>query len=115
MKLISNSPGNTNWWDKIDSKFSITPVQLKQLKNCSINLHKSLNNKKANVEKINKNLRRSIYAKRDIKKNQRLSKENIETLRPHIGICASKYFNVLNKKTKKNVKSGEPIYQSMIK
>ena len=22
MKLISNSPGNTNWWDKIDSKFS---------------------------------------------------------------------------------------------
>ena len=21
MKLISNSPGNTNWWDKIDSKF----------------------------------------------------------------------------------------------
>ena len=22
MKLISNSPGNTNWWDKIDSKFN---------------------------------------------------------------------------------------------
>ena len=22
MKLISNSPGNSNWWDKIDSKFS---------------------------------------------------------------------------------------------
>ena len=22
MKLISNSPGNTNWWDKIDSKFT---------------------------------------------------------------------------------------------
>ena len=44
-----------------------------------------------------------------------VSKENIETLRPHIGICASKYFNILDKKIKKNIKSGEPIFQSMIK
>ncbi len=99
----------------VDSEFSITPSELKKLKNDTLNLHKSFYNKKINVEQISKNLRRSIFAKKDIKKNEKLSHENIETFRPYIGICASKYFKILNKKIKKNIKSGEPIYENMIK
>ena len=33
-----------------------------------------------------------------LKKNDKISKFNIDTLRPYIGICASNYFKILNKK-----------------
>ena len=98
----------------VDSSFSITPNQLKKLKNNTLDLHRSFNTKLSNVDKINTNLRRSIYAKKNLKKNEKLSSNNIETLRPFIGICASKYFEVLKKKININVKSGQPIFQNMI-
>jgi pseudaminic acid synthase len=98
-----------------DSLFSITPKQLKKLKKDTFDLHKSFKKKYTNVEKISKNLRRSIYAKKDIKKNHKLTSENIETLRPFIGMCASKYFKVLNKETAMNIKLGQPIFERMIK
>ena len=98
----------------VDSRFSITPNQLKRLKSDTLNLHKSLKTRISKVEKINRNLRRSIYAKKDMKKNDKLSSNNIETLRPFIGMCASKYFKVLNKKINRNIKSGQPIFRNMI-
>ena len=61
------------------------------------------------MEKISVNLRRSIFQK-IIKKNQIISKDSIETLRPSIGICASKYFDIIGKKVRKNIKKGEPIF-----
>lgn len=98
-----------------DSLFSITPEQLKILKLNTVNLHKSFKKKQKNVENISKKLRRSIYAKKNIKKNHKLTSENIETLRPFIGICASKYFTILNKKAKIDIKSGQPIFYDMVK
>lgn len=98
-----------------DSLFSITPDKLKTLKIVSKDIHKSFNKKNTKIEKISKNLRRSIFAKKNIEKNQKLTTENIETLRPSIGICASKYFEILNKKTKVKIKSGAPIFKNMIK
>ena len=52
------------------------------------------------AETISLGLRRSIFAK-NITKNSKLTTDNIETLRPYIGICASKYFKVLGKEIKK--------------
>ena len=95
-----------------DSAFSITPSQLKELKFVTANIFKATKNSKNNQEKISKNLRRSIFAKTNIEKNEKITKMNIETLRPKIGICASKYFKILNRKTKKSFKKGEPILKS---
>ena len=61
-------------------------------------------------EKISKNLRRSIFAEKNIKKNKKISKKNITTLRPMIGICSSKYFQIIGRKVNKNIKKGDPIY-----
>ena len=36
-------------------------------------------------------VRRSIFTKKDIKKGEKFSLENIETFRPKIGICASEF------------------------
>ena len=67
-----------------------------------------------NVEKINKVLRRSIYAKKNIRKGSKLLPENIETLRPFIGVCASKFFKTIGKKINRDVKKGEPIFKDMM-
>ena len=93
-----------------DSTFSITPDQLYKLKKDSISIYKSLEKKNNNSEKISIKLRRSIFAKKDIEKNTIMTRENIETFRPLVGICASKYFKILGKKVNKKIKKGEPIF-----
>jgi len=92
----SNSP---------DVKFSITPDELAILKSFSLSkerLNKSKN--KSSSEKNSLIFRRSIYAIKNIKKNEKLTKQNIDCYRPNIGICASNYFNVINRRAKKNIK-----------
>jgi len=104
----------SNFSDTADSTFSITPEKLLNLKEVSSKIFHAKNQSNKTIENISKNLRRSIFAKKDIKKNEKLSEKNIETLRPNIGICASKYFKVLGKKINKNVYKGNPIFKKDI-
>jgi pseudaminic acid synthase len=93
-----------------DATFSITPEKLKELKLTTKELFNS--KKKNNVikQKICLTLRRSIFAKKFIKKGEKINLENIETFRPKIGICSSQFFKVLAKKTRKNIYAGQPLY-----
>ena len=61
-------------------------------------------------EKMSIKLRRSIFAKKDIKKGEKLTKDNLICLRPKIGLGAENYFNILGKKSKRNLKKDSPIY-----
>ena len=105
--------------DKInttDSKFSITPKDLLEMKNINENLNSSLDKKqKTNVENNSKKLRRSIFAIKDIKKGEKFNYLNIDTLRPKIGLSASKYFFLIGKKSKMNIKIGMPIKKNHLK
>jgi pseudaminic acid synthase len=47
--------------------------------------------------------RRSIFTIRKIKKGEKFTKKNIRTLRPFIGLPASDFGKILNKKSKKNL------------
>ena len=72
--------------------------------------------------KFNKNLkkeansikyaRRSIVASKDIKKGEKFSENNLTTKRPGIYITADNWYKVLNKISKKNIKSDTPIKRS---
>ncbi len=95
-----------------DSHFSITPEKLRQLKEVILDVDKSLNSKKKINQKMSKTLRRSIYSTKLIKKNEKITKNNIDTLRPYLGICASKYFKIIGRITKKNIKPGTPIKEN---
>jgi N-acetylneuraminate synthase/N,N'-diacetyllegionaminate synthase len=53
--------------------------------------------------------RRSIYAKHDIPVGTILSSEDITTLRPKAGVCASKYYDVVGKVINRSVQAMEPI------
>ena len=98
--------------DKIqspDSKFSITPSQLRRLKELTSKIYNTLGNQDKTEKKINKKVlffRRSIYALEDIFKGS-----VITALRPKIGIEANKYFDILGKKIKRNIKKNSPIFK----
>ena len=94
-----------------DSKFSITPDKLKLLKKYSIEIFHSLKKNNPSVEKISKKLRRSVFAIKDIKRGETLSKENIDTFRPNIGRCASKYFEIMGKKLNKSIEKDQSIFE----
>lgn len=94
-----------------DSDFSISPKMLNELKNASKHIFESIKkNKNLRLLKKNINLRRSLFAKRDIEKNHKISKEDIISLRPSIGIGSDNFFKVLGKKTKKRLIKNNPIF-----
>lgn len=96
-----------------DSDFSITPDKLKLLSQ----IIKDLNPKiKINIKKKNEliNLRRSLFAIKNIRINDKFSKFNVDSFRPKIGLCASNYFKILGKKSTKNIKKGSPIFKNSV-
>ena len=95
----------------VDSSFSINENELRNLRQLSEKIYLSLKPKrKVNYNEIqNKFMRRSLYAKKDINKGEKFTTKNIITLRPKLGICSSKYFQLIGKKAKKNIKKDTPI------
>tara|TARA_B100000579_G_scaffold287073_1_gene238040 strand:+ start:7734 stop:8774 length:1041 start_codon:yes stop_codon:yes gene_type:complete len=100
-----------------DSKFSITPKTLLDMKGKLNKLNFSLNGKKSktSAENNSKILRRSIFSIKEIKKGEKITKKNIGTFRPKIGLGAENYFKILGKIAKKNILKFEPITNSKIK
>jgi len=69
-------------------------------------------NKKKLISDEKKNIflvRKSIVAKKDIKKNEIFSKKNLTAKRPGNGICASNYLKLLGKKSKFDFKKNDKI------
>lgn len=93
-----------------DSDFSINKNQLKELKKSSLDLYNSINKRNIVNQKENLRLRRSLFASKNIMKNERITSENIVSLRPNIGIPSEKYYNVLGKKVRRNINKDFPIY-----
>ena len=100
-----------------DSEFSILPDQFSMLSK-KLKKYKSILGKSKHsinpTEADKRRYRRSFYAKKIIKKGEIFNNENIVSLRPKLGICASKYFQLLNKRSKKNYKKLDPISKNEI-
>lgn len=59
-------------------------------------------------------MRKGLYARQDLKKGDRLTVDNMISLRPQRGICASRIDYVVGKRLKTNIKRLEPIMRSMV-
>ena len=100
----------------VDSSFSITPSELNTLSLIKNKIFKSMNeSRKTYIDKETIKLRRSIFAIKDIKKGEKLSLKNIDTFRPKIGISSSKFFEILGKKVRLNIKKFEPIKKNYLR
>ena len=102
----------------VDSKFSLEPHEFKNL----VHACKESWVAKGDYfygptkdEKPSIKFRRSIYAKKNINKNEKFSKDNITVIRPANGLHPRYYFKLLGKRAKRNIKFSEPLSFSMIK
>ena len=100
-----------------DSDFSINPAELKSLIKDSKKCWESLgveNFKRSSDELKNQIFRRSLYFVEDLQKNEIIKPNHIKKIRPGYGL-SPKFFNqIINKKTKQNVKKGDRVTWEVI-
>ncbi len=97
----------------LDIKFSLKGKQIKQFREEIDKTYKLVGKDfffRSSTENKSKNFRRSIFVIKNIKKGEKFSKKNIKKIRPGIGISPSYFDKIITKKSKKNIKMGEPLF-----
>jgi len=95
-----------------DSEFSLEPDELKQLCQDTKIAWKSLgvvNYELKESEKSGHKFRRSLYAVQDIKKGEEITKDNVKSIRPGLGLKPKYYEQILGKVAKFDLEYGTPI------
>lgn len=103
--------------NSLDSKFSIDVKQFRKLRERGDQIFYSLGKEEMILKNIEKNsikFRRSIFAKKDIKKGELFSEKNLKNLRPVVGITSDKFFQIIGKKSKRNIKKDSPIKKNYL-
>jgi N-acetylneuraminate synthase len=99
-----------------DDSFSLEPNELKQLckdaKTAWLALGK-VNYDRTEAEKGNVKFRRSLYVVKDIKRGDKLTAENVKSIRPGFGLPPKYYDSVLNKTAKEDLRSGSALKEDM--
>ena len=102
----------------IDSQFSLEPQEMKQLVNETKRAWQSIGEVfigPSEKEKLSLKYRRSIYTTKDLKKGDKINKNNIRIIRPGLGL-PPKYFDIiLGRRVISDVKRGTPIIWKLIK
>lgn len=114
-KHINLRHGNKSF----DDRFSIDPKELtimvKKIREAEKFLgivHYGPNN---DAERHNRNFRRSIFASRNIKKDEKFTKQNLKVIRPAYGLPPKYYDRVIGKTASSNIKFGTPLKLKHIK
>lgn len=95
-----------------DSHFSLDENEFKQMVDAVRNAEKMLGvvDYSMTEKKIkSREFSRSLFITKDVKKGEKLTSENIRSIRPGFGLHPKFYSKVLGKKFKNNFKSGTPL------
>lgn len=99
-----------------DDSFSLEPNELAQLckdtKTAWLALG-GVNYERTEAEKGNVKFRRSLYVVKDIKQGEKLTKDNIRSIRPGFGLAPKYYDSVLGTTAKQEIKSGTALKENM--
>lgn len=96
-----------------DARFSLEPKELKEMVKGIREAEKLLG--KAHYGPINeteenyKNLRRSVFVVKDIKKGEAFSAENIRVIRPAYGLPPKEYESLLGQRAMRDLEHGDPL------
>jgi pseudaminic acid synthase len=102
-----------------DTQFSIEPKELKEMIG-RIRYAESVKGKviygpKNETEAYNQRYRRSIFVSKDIKKGEKITKDNIKVVRPHEGLAPRHWDEVLGRVVLTDVAKGTPLSPDLIK
>ena len=96
----------------IDAAFSMTPAELRELKDHTVTVAKSLGIKGVRLNDLDikkRAMRRSVYLVKDIKKGEALTNEHVKIIRPAMGLEPAKLNSVLNKNAKQDLTAPLPL------
>lgn len=100
-----------------DSSFSMNPMEFKKMARDVRQAEKALGCVQYGVkrqENANHKFRRSIFASKDIKKGQRMTRDNIRVIRPGYGADPKYYEEVIGQVALQDIKMGTPIQLEII-
>ncbi|MDM8539240.1 pseudaminic acid synthase [Desulfobacterales bacterium HSG17] len=100
-----------------DSAFSLEPAEFKNMVKSVRTIEKAMGNENFGIgtqETLSITFRRSIFAIKDIKKGEKLAKDNIRCIRPGQGLAPRNYESILGKITSKFIEKGTPISWDLI-
>jgi len=98
----------------LDSTFSMEPAEFKKMVKDVRDVEASLGQVYYEVSKKDKSRRRSLFIVKDVKKGEKITFENVRSIRPGYGLHPKHYYDVLGKTTKCDVKKGTPVTWELI-
>ena len=101
----------------IDSHFSVPISNYQTIKNSLNNVNNCIGNENLGfkITQEQRNSRRSIYVSKNLKKNNKLTIENIKSIRPGFGLHPKFFNKILGRSVKKNIEYGSPLKLKDIK
>lgn len=106
-----------NGVDSADSAFSMTRDEFAEMVNnvkAAASISKGPDYSLSEKEKSSMIFRRSLFAIKDIASGEVISHENVRSIRPGYGIAPKYLKNMIGKKTKIELKRGEPITKEVL-
>ncbi len=100
-----------------DSGFSLEPAEFTALVRDCKDAWRALGHvhyQTLGIESGSKTFRRSLYVTADVKKGEALTKDNIRSIRPGLGLPPARLWDVLGKPAARDLTCGEPLAEDMI-
>lgn len=98
----------------LDSALSMEPHEFKDMVQSVRQAESALGKVTYELKEKDKNRRRSLFLVKDIKKGEKLTTDNIRSIRPGYGLHPKYYDEVLGKKVNKGVKKGTAVNWKLI-
>lgn len=100
-----------------DSSFSFEPSEFKAMVKAIRETEEAIGKPNYRLTEGEKEIvvfRRSLYAVKDIKKGETLTKDNVRSIRPGYGLAPKYYDQVLNRRAAKDIERGTPLSWDLI-
>jgi pseudaminic acid synthase len=100
-----------------DSAFSLEPAEFKQMVDAIRVVEKALgrvNYEPTATEKASRRFRRSLFAVKDIKAGERLTEENIRSIRPGYGLAPKYLEQVIGRQAVRDIARGTPLQWDVV-
>ncbi|MDK9762840.1 pseudaminic acid synthase [Vibrio sp. D420a] len=101
-----------------DDSFSLEPHELEALCKDTETAWQALgqvNYERTEAEKGNVKFRRSLYVVKDIKAGQKVTPENVRSIRPGFGLAPKYYDEIMGKEVKEDISRGTPVNHNMFR
>ncbi len=103
--------------ESVDDFFSLTPEEFRYMVECIRNVESSIGEVKYDIPVSsfeNLNGKRSLYCVKDVNKGERLTPENVRSVRPSFGLPVSYYETIIGKRCRKSLRRGERLSLSHV-